>query len=84
MPAYRPAPQEMKMGRLAPLSVILDACPRRLVIGDPGVFLFRFVREENDTGFPITNVGNDRFGLFSYQDQTGRLVKASSTSSGKR
>ena len=65
--------QEMKMGRLAPLSVILDpdACPliqsKTLVIEDPGVFAFFFVREENDTGFPITNVGNDRFGLFSYQ-----------------
>ncbi len=42
-------------------------------IGDPrrsmgsSVFALFFVREENATGFPITNVGNDRFGLFSYQ-----------------
>ena len=56
-----PAHQEMKMGRLAPLSVILDIFNR-----GSRVFGFFFVREENDTGFPITNVGNDSSGHISY------------------
>ena len=44
------------MGALAPLSVILDIFHR-----GSRVFAFFFVREENGTGFPITNVGNDGF-----------------------
>ncbi len=50
-----PAHQKMKRGRLAPLFVILDIFNR----GSRVLALF-FVRKENDTGFPITNVGNDR------------------------
>ena len=53
-----PVHQGMKIGGIAPLSVILDIFNR-----GSRVFAFFFVREENDTGFPITNVGNDGFGV---------------------
>ena len=50
MPAgFRPQPA------VAFPSVILDIFNR-----GSRVFAFSFVCDENDTGFPITNVGNDR------------------------
>ena len=33
------------------------------------VFALFFIREEKDTGFPITTVGNDKRGLCSYQNK---------------
>ena len=51
--------------------------PRRLsptfLIGDPikgRIQSFFFVCKENDTGFPITNVGNDKRRFFAYQWST--------------
>ena len=49
-----------------PPPVILDIFNR-----GSRVFSFFFVREENDSGFPITNVGNDRRGYFPVNDRFG-------------